>query len=150
MTDIPQFMRDLAEEWERTDPERIDQAIADYAPDAYFRDPFNEFHGVNKIREVLVDMYDMLDDVSFTIHGISAEQRDESKDRQHIHFRWTMSYGDLSNPVEIPGMSDFVIDPDKQIITRHVDYWDSGHYLYRRIPILGWFIRLIQKKLAVT
>lgn len=153
MADIPPFMHELADEWERTDPSRIDFALKPYAQNAYFRDPFNEFHGVDKIRAVLIDMYEMLDNVSFDIHGISAEKPtnddNDAHDGRHIYFRWTMSFGDPNERIDIPGITDFIIDTSTQLITHHVDHWDSGRYFYRRLPILGWVIRQIEKRLSV-
>ena len=151
MAEIPPFMHELADEWERTETSRIDFAVKPYAQNAYFRDPFNEFHGVDKIRSVLVDMYELLDNVSFTIHGISAEEPTDKDghNSQHVYFRWTMSYGDPDKRVEVPGISDFIIDTSTGLITHHVDHWDSGRYFYRRLPILGWFIRMIEKRLSV-
>jgi steroid delta-isomerase len=48
----------------------------------------------------------------------------------------------------ITGMSEIHFAPDGRI-SEHIDHWDSGGQFYERIPVLGWLIRLVRKRLEL-
>ena len=63
---LPEFMR-LAEYWQTLTPAAVDAIATVYAEDAYFRDPFNEVTGIEKIRHIFADMFVRLNEPRFTI-----------------------------------------------------------------------------------
>jgi hypothetical protein len=34
-------------------------------------------------------------------------------------------------------------------VAEHIDHWDSGEQFYRRLPVLGWLIGLVRKRLSL-
>ena len=45
-------------------------------------------------------------------------------------------------------MSELTLAPDGRV-AEHVDYWDPAAQLYERVPVLGWLMRRIRRRLAV-
>ena len=46
--------------------------------------------------------------------------------------------------------SEVTFSDDGTRISSHVDHWDSGMAFYARIPLLGWFIRRLAARMAVS
>ncbi len=61
--------------------------------------------------------------------------------------RWDFS-GGLKQPGDwcFSGVSELHVDTEGRVF-RHIDHWDSGRHFYRRMPLIGWLIRQIEKRL---
>ena len=47
----------------------------------------------------------------------------------------------------IKGVSKIEINAQEQVCS-HIDYWDTGEYVYLKIPLLGRLIAFINKRLS--
>ena len=47
------------------------------------------------------------------------------------------------------GTSIIILD-NNGLVSEHIDHWDAASSFFERIPILGWMIKLIRKKIMVT
>jgi hypothetical protein len=111
-----------------------------YTADAYFKDPFNEVRGVEKITPIFKHMFTQVDGPRFVVtgHVLQDEQAfltwdflfrmkrfstDEQCIRGATHIRFANS-----------GRVEF-----------HRDYWDAAEELYEKLPVLGALMRGLKR-----
>ena len=120
--------------------DRLDRLCA---PDVHFRDPFNDLRGLEGYRAVLAKMFEDLDEPRFFV-------TDRAVSGDTCYLRWDFRFRLKNNgaPWLIVGMTELHFDAQARV-TAHLDHWDSGQQFYGRLPVLGWFIRQVRKRLAV-
>jgi hypothetical protein len=111
-----------------------------YAPQAFFKDPFNEVTGVAPIGRVFAHMFDQVDAPRFRIlerweapHGAMLTWE--------FHFRLQGS----DAPQIVRGASHLRFAPDGRI-AYHRDYWDAAEELYAKLPVIGPVMRFLQRR----
>jgi len=111
-----------------------------YAPEALFKDPFNEVTGVAPIGRVFAHMFDQVDAPRFRIlerweapHGAMLTWE--------FHFR--LKRDDV--PQVVRGASHLRFAPDGRI-AYHRDYWDAAEELYAKLPVIGPVMRFLQRR----
>lgn len=132
----------LARFFEELSPERLDALAEFYAPDARFRDPFNEVRGVAAIRALFEDMYRRLDEPRFRVTA-SFAGRDGLVLAWEFRFRFR---GHAGAPDVVRGMSHLRLDAAGRVL-HHEDYWDSAE-LYDKVPLLGALVRALRRRVA--
>ena len=114
-----------------------------YAPDAFFKDPFNEVRGRDAIGRVFEHMFDQLTAPRFVVlHAVS--EADDAFLTWEFHFRRAPD----AAPFIIRGASHLAYAPDGRIAA-HRDYWDAAEELYAKLPLLGALMRWLQRRLRV-
>ena len=139
-----QALAGLKAYWEGLTRERL--AILDtvYAPEAYFRDPFNEVRGIAELQRIFGHMYETLEEPRFTIVETILEG-DRAVLIWDFDFRikaWKPATGR-----RIHGLSVVRFRPDGRV-TYHRDYWDAAGELYATLPVVGPLMRYLARKLA--
>lgn len=138
---------DVAKRWadffESLTPDRLEDIASLCHADVRFKDPFNDVHGVNKVRQVFEHMFDTVDCPGFTVTDIAVSGRT-------AYLRWNFTFLPKGRTDEwsITGMSEVLFDPDLKVVS-HIDHWDAGEQFYARLPLLGWLIRRIRARLSV-
>jgi steroid Delta-isomerase len=112
-----------------------------YAPDAYFKDPFNEVHDIATIERIYVHMFNQVDDPRFAITAQVA-QHTEAFLIWDFNFRMKRFSPRLQC---IRGASHLRFGTDGRIVY-HRDYWDAAEELYEKIPLLGGLMRLLKRR----
>ncbi len=114
-----------------------------YAPDAYFKDPFNEVRGAPAIETIFRRMFAQVIDPRFVIHDavIRGEQGFVTWDFHFRMRRWRRG------PQKIRGATHLRFAPDGRIVY-HRDYWDAAEELYEKLPALGALLRLLKRRAA--
>ncbi len=107
-----------------------------------FIDPFNNVQGHTPVANVLLHFVAHVQNPRFTILH-SAWTDNICFVRWHFH-------GQLHRGGEwsFPGMSELHFN-QQGLIQLHQDHWDSGHYFYQRLPIIGLLIRWIKRKIQL-
>lgn len=110
----------------------------------YFKDPFNEVRGLSQIQRIFHHMFASLHEPVFIIsHTAGAEETG--------YLTWYLSFklkpGEQQKTYCIKGVSEIRINHQQQVIA-HIDYWDTGEFIYNKIPLLGGIIRLINQRLS--
>lgn len=129
--------------FENLSDEMIENTQGFICPKIYFKDPFNEVTGINKFSKILRKTLHDVDDPLFIVSTIT--------NNQNIYFlKWRFDgkirgYGDW----HVTGVSEIHLN-EKGLVDKHVDYWDSSEYFYMKIPIIGWLLRLIRRRLQVS
>lgn len=114
-----------------------------FAPDVFFKDPFNEVHGKEAALKIFEHMYQHVYDPVFEV--LTALPCEE--DQALLHWRFKFRRSNKHGMQVIEGMSQVVFN-QQGLVTAHVDYWDAGEHVYAKIPILGWFVKRIAKALS--
>jgi ketosteroid isomerase-like protein len=130
--------------FETLGPASIDRMDAVYAPDASFRDPFNDVRGLAEIRRIFAQMFEHLDDCRFTFI-------DETVDEHGAFLTWDMTFRIRRlSPGEtrrIHGATQLKFAPDGRVAC-HRDYWDAADELYAKLPLIGPVMRWLKRKLG--
>ena len=144
-TDTDGRLADYARFFETLTPQRLGELDAYFAPDARFRDPFNDVRGVPDIRAVFEHMYRVCRDPRFRV-------LERVRTGNIALIRWRFTDGPAEGrrmALNIEGMSRVQFDALGRVV-EHVDYWDAAGQVYERIPVLGWILRLLRRRLSAS
>lgn len=115
-----------------------------YAPDAYFKDPFNEVNDVASIRRIFGHMFEQVDTPRFVVTEAFEQGRDAMLAWDfRFAFRRPLPAGEQC----IRGCSHLRFDEHGRIV-RHRDYWDAAEELYEKLPLLGAMVRRLRRRAA--
>jgi steroid delta-isomerase len=130
--------------FETLGPASIDRMDAVYAPDASFRDPFNDVRGLAEIRRIFAQMFEHLDDCRFTFI-------DETVDEHGAFLTWDMTFRirrlSPGQTRRIHGATQLKFAPDGRVVC-HRDYWDAADELYAKLPLIGPVMRWLKRKMG--
>lgn len=136
----PRVVR-IIEAFEGLTPADLPRLGEFYAPDADFKDPFNEVRGVPAIRQVFEHMYVALEAPHFVIHDVVA-QGDQCVLTWDFIFRFRRFSREWQT---VRGASHLKFDA-LGLITLHRDYWDVAEELYEKLPGVGALMRWLKRR----
>jgi ketosteroid isomerase-like protein len=113
-----------------------------YAPQAYFKDPFNEVQGVAQIERIFRHMFEALDGPHFIVTG-RVVQGDECFLVWDFRFRFKRF--DRSAWQTVRGTSHLRFDASGRVAF-HRDYWDVAEELYEKLPGVGAVMRWLKRQ----
>lgn len=114
-----------------------------FAPQARFKDPFNDVTGHAAIRHVFDDMFERCAHPRFVIV-------DRIDGGAQAFATWRFEFGGPSPDTprwQIHGSTHWQFADDGRVLL-HRDYWDTGEELYAKLPVMGGLVRLIRRRLA--
>lgn len=115
-----------------------------YAPDAWFKDPFNEVQGSDAIGRIFAHMFAALESPRFVV-------RDRVSDGAQAFVTWDFEFrfrrGAPRGAQRIRGASHLRFDAQGRI-AMHRDYWDAAEELYAKLPLLGAAVRWLRRRAA--
>ncbi|EHL23850.1 MULTISPECIES: nuclear transport factor 2 family protein [unclassified Acidovorax] len=113
-----------------------------YAPDARFKDPFNEVQGVPAIQAIFAHMFRALDEPRFVVTGrvVQGNQCFLTWD-----FLFAFQRFDKGVTQTVRGASHLVLD-GHGLVTLHRDYWDAAEELYEKLPVVGALMRWLRRR----
>lgn len=133
--DLKDFYRDP----KAIDLDRIDRL---YTQDVEFHDPVHSIHGRLALKNYLKTLYADNPDIRFTY-------LDDQIGENSATITWRMRFRHRrlngGRAVELKGVT-LIRFTDR--IYFHEDYYDLGAMLYQHIPVLGWMIRFINRRLS--
>ena len=94
-----------------------------YAPQARFKDPFNDVQGVAAIERIFRHMFEQVEAPRFLVHDVVA-------DAGQAFMRWDFRFGCDGR------------------VTEHRDYWDAAEELYEKLPFVGALMRWLRRRSA--
>jgi steroid Delta-isomerase len=113
------------------------------APNVRFKDPFNDVTGPAAMAACLAMAYR---------HGtprFEVLDRAASERAGYLLWRYTSTpQGAVQPNWVIEGMSELRFAEDGRVV-EHIDHWDSGEQFYRHLPLIGWLIGKIRKRLSL-
>ena len=107
-----------------------------YTDDAYFKDPFNEVRGIDKIAPIFAHMFVQVETPRFVVTS-SVMQDDAAFLTWDFLFR--MKRFSAAGQC-IRGATHLRFDADGRV-SFHRDYWDAAEELYEKLPLLGSLMR---------
>ncbi|MGM9424821.1 nuclear transport factor 2 family protein [Hydrogenophaga sp. MI9] len=123
-------------------PQDLDRLGDFYAPDARFKDPFNEVQGLPAIRQIFGHMFTALHDPRFVV---TQQLVDGPQAFLVWEFRFRFRRFDTVTEQVVRGGSHLVLDSDG-LVTLHRDYWDAAEELYEKLPGLGALMRWLRRR----
>ena len=123
-------------------PAGVSELPSYYAPDCYFKDPFNEVRSVREIEAIFARMFEQLEAPRFRVHG-KVVQGDEAFLVWDLEFRFRGS----AKPQRIHGVSHLRWRADGRV-SYHRDYWDAAEELYGKLPVLGGLMRWLKRRVG--
>lgn len=125
-------------------PESVERFSEFYTADAYFKDPFNEVRGIDAIKHIFTHMFRQVEAPRFVI-------TDQVVDADGAMLVWNFCFQirawGRGKTRLIRGVSHLKFDADGKI-NYHRDYWDAAEELYMTLPIIGTFMRWIQRRFS--
>jgi ketosteroid isomerase-like protein len=113
-----------------------------YAPDAVFKDPFNEVRGVAAIERIFAHMFDQVDAPRFVIHEAIG-----AGDQAFLTWDFRFRRRGRTDEMTIRGATHLRFDGAGRICL-HRDYWDAAEELYEKLPLLGGLMRWLRRRAA--
>jgi len=125
---------------ETLSPESLSTLGDHVAPDVYFADPFNDVHGVAAMRRIFDDMFETVSDITFKADRMSV-------DGDTALMAWTFTGSLSGRPFTLEGMSRITFEASGRV-TAHIDHWDSATQFYMRLPVIGWLLSFVRRRVA--
>ena len=115
------------------------------AENVEFKDPFNHVFNPDDTCKIFQHMFVQTHSPKFKV--LNSNYND--KGGMAI---WSFHYKTKQTDVEeqiIMGTSQIDLD-EFGLVTRHIDYWDPAEQIYEKIPLLGWLMRSIKRRLKAS
>ena len=130
--------------YENLSPASVKNLAEVYAANAYFKDPFNEVKGIERIEAIFRHMYRQIEQPRFVVREWSGVDQGGFL-VWDLHFRSRLLRGD--NAHVIHGVSHIRFNAAGKV-SYHRDYWDTGEELYGKLPVIGWLIGWLRQRLG--
>jgi steroid delta-isomerase len=134
----------IKEWYEQLSPENLSLIDTVYAKDCYFKDPFNDFSGIEKIKEIFIKMFKGLKNPHFIILESFKSEVDVENSWM---LKWNFHFELMGKKIKITGTSHLLLD-DEGKIKSHIDYWDTAEGMLFHIPLMGMVFRMFYKMLG--
>ncbi len=109
-----------------------------YAPEASFKDPFNEVQGLGAISGIFEHMFTRVAAPRFVVHVKMRQDMD-------AFLTWSMLFETDDGPMCIRGASHVQFNA-QGLVLMHRDYWDAAEELYEKVPLVGGLMRFLKRR----
>ena len=120
----------------------LDEIVSYYDENVFFKDPFNEFNGREKLKKLFLHMF-------FTFKNPHFVFIDTIENSEGIFLTWDFIFSYKEKLFEIHGSSHLKLNDEEKIVY-HRDYWDVGEELLLKIPLIKSLYGFFQNKLALS
>lgn len=125
--------------------DRIERLLpATYAADVWFNDTLKTLQGRDALAHYLAESAAAVEQCT-----VSIEEQTRTEHGEYL-LRWKMCirFKRFRRGIDTwtVGMSHLRFDRAGQVVY-HQDYWNAAEGLYQHVPVLGWMIRAIQRRL---
>ncbi len=128
--------------YEGLTPQSLARIDVLYAPQARFKDPFNDVTGTTAIRRIFADMFERVDAPRFVVDDALAEGPTAFLAwRMLFRFRAARPSGEQC----IRGATLLRFDAMGRV-AEHRDYWDAAEELYEKLPVIGAPMRWLKRR----
>lgn len=135
----------LAKLYEQLAPASLSQLNMYYAPNAHFKDPFNDVYGVPAIAQIFAHMFATLEEPRFVVKE-RLVQHEQAFLGWYLHFRMRRWRPQVDHCIH--GATLVRFDAQGRVADHH-DYWDATE-LYEKLPLLGALTRYLRKVVSVA
>lgn len=141
--DYAQQLQHYVEAFENLSEETLQNQLAPlFDTNVVFKDPFNCVTGKVETLHIFQHMFATLEQPRFKVTH-------RALDGPVGFINWVFQFRLQPHKPEtvIEGMSRVRFD-EYGLVSEHVDFWDAGAEVYAKVPLLGWGIRQIAKRLS--
>ena len=139
---ISEAVQGLVQFFEQLQPQDLPKLPSLYAPDARFKDPFNEVQGLPVIERIFAHMFEALD----SPHFIVTERIVQGQQCFLVwDFRFRFRRFDTQSWQTVRGGTHLVFNGEG-LVTLHRDYWDAAEELYEKLPLVGGLMRWLKRR----
>lgn len=110
-----------------------------YAPDARFKDPFNDVAGVEAVTAIFEHMFEQVGEPRFIVTARMMQGR-----AAFLLWEFRFTLRPMQGEQCIRGASHIMFD-DAGLVAMHRDYWDAAEELYEKLPVLGSLMRWLKR-----
>ncbi len=132
---MTKIIRKYLSSFEKLNISKIDDLLDCVDEKIFFSDPFHTISGKKKFRNVLLQMFDVIKKPKFKIINLS-------NNKNLYYVKWSFS-GFYKKEFSFVGISE--IEIKNSLITKHIDFWDSGRNFYSKLPLVGSIFRKFHK-----
>lgn len=111
-----------------------------YAESIGFVDPIHKIHGLTNLKEYFQKLDNNVAQGSFLFI-------DESVIENKAYLSWELSLS-LKSPKKIVKAAGISVLTIEEKIIEQRDYFDAGELFYENVPILGYVIRMLKRKIS--
>ena len=115
-----------------------------YADPVYFNDSLKTFHSRPPLVEYMKATGAMLENSTVEVDQVLRDGND-------VFVRWTMEFTASAMGREIKsesvGMTHLRFDDQGRVVL-HQDFWDSAAGLYRNLPVVGYALKQVDKRMG--
>lgn len=138
MDQVDRYVRYL----ETLTPETLGDLEGYVRTDVRFADPFNDVRGVAAMRQVFEDMFE-------AVGPVKLDVSERAVSGNTVFIAWTFRARLRDEAWVFEGVSHIRFDADG-LVEWHVDHWDTGREFFQRLPVIGWAIGGIRRRLRVA
>ena len=121
-------------------PETLVNLSDHVTEDVRFKDPFNDVRGVDAMARVFRHMFENVRDIRFEVHQAMMED-------EICLMQWRFQGRLWCGPWTFDGTSALRFAPDGRV-AEHIDYWDAAGNFYERLPVIGWLLSWLRRRLS--
>lgn len=140
--DVPPQVARIITFFETLSPDQLALLPAFYAPQAAFKDPFNEVQGLSAIAKIFSHMYVALDRPRFVVTDAITQ---DSQCFLTWNFEFYFRRFDTTTLQTVRGGSHLKLT-EAGLIELHRDYWDAAEELYEKLPAVGSLMRWLKQR----
>ena len=133
---MKEALQNYISNFERLQDDKIDDLLSTVSENFVFEDPFQKIKGKNEFKALLKNMFIRLKKPKFKITMVYEHKLVNV-------VKWNFSCEFLKKTISFSGISEIYIRG--KLVTKHVDYWDSGRNFYSNLPIIGSIFRRFHK-----
>ena len=135
-------LREFKEWFTNLNESTLDNIVSYYDENVFFKDPFNEFNGREKLKNLFIHMFITLKNPHFVFI-------DNIENSEGVFLTWDFIFSYKEKLFKIHGSSHLKLN-DKEKIVYHRDYWDVGEEILLKIPLIKSLYGFFQSKLAIS
>jgi steroid delta-isomerase len=118
----------------------LDALESYFAPNARFKDPFNDVIGVEAIRKIFIHMFSTTKNPRFVVIN-------NAKNDDVLFLNWLFKFERNNKDWEIEGCSRISFQDDSKV-SEHIDFWDPAEQIYAKVillrPLVNFLTRLLK------
>lgn len=142
MSVISRF-RELYEELASVTPEKL-RAV--YADDVVFIDPIQTHTGIDAVTNYFASLLSQTASCRFDIDNLMTAEPNTNNINYVVTWTMTLDLKGRASPIVLDGITQLRVVNDE--ITYHRDHYDLGQMVYEHIPVLGFLVKKIKKRLS--
>lgn len=141
MSTLPSVVSRFVEYYAALDSQPPSALVGLYHSNATLVDPFGEHDGIFALQRYFTHLLANVENCRFSIDPPLCSGN-------RFVVTWVMHWSHPriagGQPLDLPGCS--VVETENDLITHQRDYYDAGEMIYEHLPLLGWAVRGVKRR----